>query len=71
MSIASGTKYLALFYIRAGVRWAQWQDPNSVKEVMPMKNRLSGKTEWLSGKTDKENKKKEEYINHEIKKVVD
>jgi hypothetical protein len=42
-----------------------------VKEVMPMKNRLSGKTEWLSGKTDKENKKKEEYINHEIKKVVD
>ena len=21
--IASGTKYLALFYIRAGVRWAQ------------------------------------------------
>ena len=30
------------------------QNIKTVKGVMPMKNWLSGKIEWLSGKTDKE-----------------
>jgi len=51
MAIASGTKYLALFYIRAGVRWAQWTR-SEVSEEGDAYEELALRKDWVAIRED-------------------